>query len=344
VRPRQSRGTSHQAVAGPIGRRGRDRPGRRSARRALAAAKRNGVIHPTDVVSVLAAVRPAHPSVTRRRTRVPLSLGRAARSLSHAERIGATARRQWTRLTAHREPPCHPPWLPCDGQPQAEPVATQAIRANRPPSRATRTIVHRCGAGAVARPTDIARSKAEPAFAARRAASTAPWAGEGFPFRRSEWGEPDRRGAAQASGSRDRDRILRGVRARQSSMVAVRPTTTRILDRRPAVASSRLRIEPRHSAPHNAVDRELASSSSHDPLLRSATRGRQRAIDTAPSWPLGRACGRRAAHELRRISAPEARAWQFPQATAADAPFGAGDTPPRALHFSHGRSPAQAVG
>jgi len=144
----------------------------------------NGVIHPTDVVSVLAAVSAGAPSVTRRRTRVPLSpwpSGRAALSTRRANRW-RPARRQWTRLTRTASQPCHPGrGSRATASHKAEPVATQAHSGEPPPSRRRRATivppmpvpvpVHRPNGHRPGRkPSRRRRRRPEPA-------STAPWGG-----------------------------------------------------------------------------------------------------------------------------------------------------------------------
>jgi DNA-binding transcriptional MerR regulator len=96
----------------------------------------NGVIHPTDVVSVLAAVSAGAPE------RDETTHASAALSTRRANRW-RPARRQWTRLTRTASQPCHPrPWLPV-----RRPATRQSrlqrrrIRANRPPSRRRRATI-----------------------------------------------------------------------------------------------------------------------------------------------------------------------------------------------------------
>jgi len=149
--------------------------------------------------------RPAHPSVTRRRTRVPLSpWPTAAQPCPPPSESVATGAPTVDETHAHREPA-----VPPRVAPRATPATSRAgcnagafgRTARRAAGDAPRSSHRcRCRCRCTGR-TDIGPVESRAGVAAgARAASTAPWGGEGFSLSAVRVGEPDRRGAAQASG------------------------------------------------------------------------------------------------------------------------------------------------
>ena len=257
----------------------------------------NGVIHPTDVVSVLAAVSagaPERDETTHASAAVPLA--ERPRSPVHppSESV-ATGAPTVDETHAHREPAVPPPAVAprATASHKAEPVATQAHSgeppAEPPATRHDRPTDAGAGAGAQAERTS-ARSKAEPASppAPRARQHGAPGAGEGFSLSAGPSGASlTAEELAQASGLSEIEiASLEGFGLVQSSMVAGETyydedalTVAQLVAQFAAYG-----IEPRHlRLHHNAVDRELGLIEQvTTPLLRQRNpEARQRAIDTA---------------------------------------------------------------